>query len=77
MHDGECSRGEGYACVERSDCNHNQFCRDFGAAGLHCARVGTCSVSADCAAVTSIVSCGDAGVAAWVCRAERCAAECR
>lgn len=76
MHDGECSRGEGFTCEGAGDCYYNQFCRDFGDAGLHCARVGTCSVDADCGAVTSVVSCGDAGVASWVCQTDRCAAVC-
>lgn len=76
LHTGECSRGEGLTCEGGGDCSYNQFCRDFGLAGLHCALKGTCSVDADCAAVTSVVSCGDAGVASWVCRADRCAAVC-
>jgi hypothetical protein len=75
MHTGECSRGEGYACEGVGDCYYNQFCRNLGDAGLHCALIGSCSVDADCAAVTSVVSC-DAGVASWVCRADRCAAVC-
>jgi len=58
------------------DCYYNQFCRDLGDAGLHCALIGTCTVDADCAAVTSVVSCGDAGLASWVCRSDRCAAVC-
>lgn len=76
MHDGECVRGEGLTCELESDCHYNQFCRDFGDAGLHCAKIGSCSVDADCAHVTAVASCGDAGVASWVCRAERCAAVC-
>jgi hypothetical protein len=35
-----------------------------------------CSTDADCDFVTSVVSCGDAGVADWVCRNERCTASC-
>lgn len=76
LHTGECARGEGLTCEGVGDCSYNQFCRDFGDAGLRCARAGTCTVDADCAAVTSVVSCGDAGVAPWVCRAERCNAAC-
>ena len=76
MHDGECSRGEGFTCEGEGDCYSNQFCRDFGDGGLHCARIGTCSVDADCDAVTSVVPCADAGLADWVCRGDRCAAVC-
>ncbi len=75
MHTSECSRYEGSACVDRSDCPFNQVCRETGQ-GRHCALVGTCTVDADCAAVTSVAPCGDAGVATWVCRSERCAAQC-
>lgn len=76
MHSGECARGEGLTCEARIDCYYNQLCRDLGDAGQRCALIGTCSVDADCAAVTSVVPCGDAGVASWTCRAERCAAVC-
>lgn len=76
MHQGECNWGEGLRCEERTDCASNQVCRELGPEGLRCARVGTCSVDADCAAVTSVVSCGDAGPGRWVCRMERCAALC-
>lgn len=75
MHTGECSRGEGFTCEGVGDCYYNQFCRNFGGE-LRCARIGTCSVDADCAAVTSVVSCGDAGVASWICREDRCATVC-
>lgn len=76
MHTGECSRGEGFNCEGVGDCYYNQFCRDFGGGRMQCALRGTCSVDADCAAVTAVVSCGDAGLAEWVCRAERCSAVC-
>lgn len=77
MHDGECSRGEGYGCEDRGDCWYsNQFCRDFGGGQKRCARKGTCTVDADCSVVTATVSCGDAGVAQYVCRDERCAPVC-
>ena len=76
MHTGECNRGEGFTCEGRGDCHYNQICRDLGASGLRCSLIGTCTVDADCDAVTSVVSCGDAGVASFVCRAERCAAVC-
>ncbi len=76
MHDGECLRCEGLTCEFEGDCYYTQFCRDFGSAGKHCAKVGTCSEDADCAHVTAVVSCADAGVAPWVCRNERCAAVC-
>ena len=76
MHDGECARGEGLTCEARSDCPFNQICRDFADAGLRCARVGTCTVDADCEAVTSVLACGDAGIAPWFCRDQKCAALC-
>jgi len=75
LHDGDCDRGEGATCLGREDCQYNQFCRTFGTS-QQCARVGTCSTDADCDFVTSVVSCGDAGVADWVCRNERCTASC-
>ena len=76
LHDGECLRGEGFACELKLDCYYNQFCRDFGDGGLHCAKIGTCSTDDDCKYVNSVVPCGDAGVAALFCRNERCAAVC-
>ncbi len=75
LHDGECDRGEGATCAGLGDCYYNQVCRSVNAE-LRCSRRGTCTVDADCDAVTSVVSCGDAGVADWVCRNERCAASC-
>jgi hypothetical protein len=76
LHTGECLRGEGVTCEDKSDCYSNQFCRDLGDAGQHCSKVGTCSVDADCDHVTSVVSCGDAGLASWTCRNERCSPVC-
>ena len=76
LHDGECDRLEGTPCFEKYDCLGNQYCRDDGQQKV-CARVGTCITDDDCQWVTSVVSCGDAGVAPWVCRNERCTASCQ
>jgi hypothetical protein len=76
MHSGECLRGEGFSCEAKDDCYFNQFCRDFADAGMHCAKIGSCTVDADCSYVTGFVSCGDAGSASLVCREERCSAVC-
>jgi hypothetical protein len=75
MHSGECRRGEGATCQGEGECYSGQFCRDFGAT-RQCALIGTCSVTADCARVTGVVPCGDAGVATFTCVDERCSAQC-
>ena len=76
MHERECAPREGVTCEAQGDCYGDQFCRDFGDAGSRCTRVGSCSVDADCNAITSVSVCADAGIASWVCRAERCATAC-
>ena len=75
LHSGECDYREGSTCLSRQDCASTEVCRNVSGV-MRCARVGTCSVDADCDAITSVVSCGDAGIADWVCRDERCAAQC-
>ena len=74
LHDGDCARGEGAECFGPGDCYFEQVCRQVNGT-LRCARLGTCTVDADCAGVTQVSTC-DAGLADWVCRAERCAARC-
>ncbi|HEY1089237.1 MAG TPA: MopE-related protein [Archangium sp.] len=75
LHTGECRRGEGAPCEGEGQCYYGQFCRDFGAS-KQCALTGTCSVDADCQYVTSVVTCGDAGIGTWACRQERCSPQC-
>jgi hypothetical protein len=75
LHDGDCSYGEGMRCQDDLDCGYQTYCRALGAES-HCARVGTCATDDDCKHVTAVVPCGDAGVAPWTCRNERCAASC-
>jgi hypothetical protein len=75
LHTGDCSPSEGVACLDGTDCNGDQFCRDFGGGERRCARLGTCSVDADCATQPT-PACGDGGVALHACAAGRCGARC-
>lgn len=77
LHDGECVYREGHACQHQVDCGaSNLFCRELAPGDSRCSKVGTCSTDADCEHITSVVPCGDAGIAPWTCEAQRCTARC-
>lgn len=75
LHTGPCARNEGARCEGPNECPYGQYCRDLGTS-KQCTLAGSCSVDADCRYVTQVVSCGDAGVASYVCRNERCSPQC-
>ncbi len=77
LHDGECLTREGHACQHQIDCRSSSlFCREVAPGDSRCSKVGTCSTDADCELVTAVVPCGDAGLAPWTCREQRCNARC-